>query len=126
MRMILSVLLLLSVIAGNAQDSTKKADTDAHFPGDVAGWHKFLAKNLHYPDEAVNNEIHGDVVVEFQIDEQGNVSDIKAISGPKKGGLREEAVRIITVSGKWEPAIKNNIAVKSMRKETISFKMSVQ
>ena len=104
-------------------DSTTKFEIEAEFPGGVPGWKKYLNHNLHYPDKAVDNEIQGDVVVLFRIDDQGNTSDYKVVSGPTKGGLREEAIRVIRESGKWVPAIQNGKNVASFRKETISFKM---
>jgi len=98
-------------------------ETPPHFPGWRDAWNTFLAKNLRYPNEAVDNEIHGDIVVQFDVDTAGNTSNIKAISGPKKGGLREEALRIVALSGKWLPATINGRNIKGTAKETISFKM---
>lgn len=127
MKSIFTAALFLTIMTCKAQDTSKsqfsKVDMEASFPGGSPGWNQFLSKNFRYPDEAVSNDIQGNIVVQFQIDEEGNVSDIKPISGPKKGGLREEAIRIIKISGKWEPAIRNNIKVKSIRKQTISFRI---
>ena len=128
MKFFFMAVLVLSMVNGQAQEGSKNtpsnSDSEASFPGGKPAWIQFLNKNLHYPDEAVNNEIKGDILVQFDVDEQGNVSNITAIKGPKKGGLREEAIRIIQLSGKWVPAMKNNVAVKSTGKETISFKLS--
>ncbi|MCH5719985.1 energy transducer TonB [Niabella hibiscisoli] len=45
--------------------------------------------------------------VQFIIDKEGNVTDVKTI-GKKAGyGMDEEAVRVIKKSGKWKPAIQN-------------------
>ena len=92
-----------------------KVEIESDFPGGSAAWLRYLNKNLRYPDDAVNNEIQGTVVVQFIVDKEGNVSDVKAISGPENGGLREEAVRVIKKSGKWTPAIQNGRQVKSIR-----------
>ena len=141
MRITLLSLLLLFVTTAKSQDTLKsektngnneagqaviKSDGEAEYPGGTVAWKKFLGKNLHYPDEAIGNEIQGDIVVQFQVDELGNLSEVRAISGPKKGGLREGAVRVINISGKWNPASRNGIKIKSTKKETISFRVSVQ
>ncbi len=63
----------------------------------------------------------GTVMVQFVVDVDGTVSDVKAISGPEKGGLREEAVRVIKKSGKWTPALQNGRYVKAYRKQPVTF-----
>lgn len=103
-----------------------KVEIESEFPGGSAAWLRYLNKNLRYPDDAVNNEIQGTVVVQFIVDKEGNVSDVQAISGPDQGGLRDEAVRVIKKSGKWTPAIQNGRQVKSYKKQPIVFKLEAQ
>jgi len=103
-----------------------KVEIESEFPGGSAAWLRYLNKNLRYPDDAVNNEIQGTVVVQFIVDKEGNVSDVQAISGPENGGLRDEAVRVIKKSGKWTPAIQNGRQVKSYKKQPIVFKLEAQ
>jgi len=98
-------------------------EIESEFPGGVAAWSRFLHKNLNYPQDAINNEIEGQVMVQFIVDEQGNVSNVQAISGPDKGGLREEAVRVIKKSGSWTAAIQNGRKVKSYKRQPITFAM---
>ncbi len=69
-----------------------KVEIESTYPEGAAGWLRFLNKNLHYPDDALNNGIDGVVMVQFIVDEKGNVSNVQAVSGPELGGLREEAV----------------------------------
>ena len=103
-----------------------KVEIESSFPGGAAAWLRYLNKNLRYPDDAVNNEIQGTVVVQFIVDKEGNVSDVQAISGPENGGLREEAVRVIKKSGKWTPAVQNGRQVKSYKKQPIVFRLEAQ
>jgi periplasmic protein TonB len=134
MKLILIAAFFLSAITCHAQDSTAssrdtgiiftKVEVEAVYPGGTTAWLNFLKKNFRYPAEAVNNEIQGDVVVQFKVDLQGSTSDIHAISGPEKGGLREEAVRIIQISGKWTPALQNGRQVRSYKQQTLRFKIS--
>jgi protein TonB len=98
-----------------------KVEIESEFPGGAAAWTRFLIKNLHYPEEAQNNEIQGDVIVQFIVDKEGNVSEVEAISGPNE--LREEAVRVIKKSGKWTPAVQNGRQVKSYKKQPIKFRL---
>jgi protein TonB len=103
-----------------------KVEIESEFPGGAAAWLRYLNKNLRYPDDAVNNEIQGTVIVQFIVDKEGNVSDVTPISGPDNGGLREEAVRVIKKSGKWTPAVQNGRQVKSYKKQPIVFKLEAQ
>ena len=103
-----------------------KVEIESEYPGGPAAWLRYLNKNFRYPDDAVNNEIQGTVVVQFIVDKEGNVSDVNAISGPESGGLREEAVRLIKKSGKWTPAVQNGRQVKSYKKQPIVFKLEAQ
>ena len=103
-----------------------KVEIESQFPGGSAAWLRYLNKNLRYPDDAVNNEIQGTVIVQFIVDKEGIVSDVEAISGPDNGGLRDEAVRVIKKSGKWTPAIQNGRQVKSYKRQPIVFKLESQ
>src|ERR1700754_2794414 len=100
-----------------------KVEIESEFPGGSGAWLRFLTKSLHYPDDAINNEIQGVVTVQFIVDREGNVSDVQAVSGPEQGGLREEAVRVIRKSGKWTPAIQNGNKVKSYKRQPVTFKI---
>jgi protein TonB len=101
-----------------------KVEIESEYAGGPAAWARYLNKNLHYPDEAVNNEIQGDVIVQFIVDKEGNVSEVEAVSGPNE--LRDEAVRVIKKSGKWSPAIQNGRQVKSYKKQPVKFRLEAQ
>lgn len=100
-----------------------KVEIESEYPGGVAAWLRYLNKNFRYPEDALNNEVQGTVVVEFIVDKEGLVSDVQAVSGPTAGGLREEAMRVIRQSGKWTPAIQNGRKVKSYKKQPIIFEL---
>jgi periplasmic protein TonB len=82
-----------------------KVEIESSYPGGAGAWMRYLNKTFRYPQEAQDNEIQGTVVVQFIVDKEGNVSDVEAVSGPTNGGLRDEAIRVIKKSGKWEPAV---------------------
>ncbi|HVS98631.1 MAG TPA: TonB family protein [Puia sp.] len=100
-----------------------KVEIESEYPGGIAAWLRYLNKNFRYPEDALNNEVQGTVVVEFIVDKEGSVSDVQAVSGPTTGGLREEAMRVIRQSGKWTPAIQNGRKVKSYKKQPIIFEL---
>ncbi|MBQ6254830.1 MAG: TonB family protein [Bacteroidales bacterium] len=63
---------------------------------------KWVYSYMKYPQEAVNQGIQGRVLVDFIIDEEGKVRDVKVLKGADPL-LDEEAVRIVSGSPKWKP-----------------------
>ncbi len=137
MKILFTVSFFLIVISqkAQAQDTTRnhqdsldkitftKGEIVAMFPGGVGAWKRFLAKSLSYPDAAYNDHIEGTVWVQFIVDRQGNVSDVRTFGGATQGGMGEEAVRLIKKSGKWAPAVQNGRQVRSYKKVPIDFKL---
>lgn len=98
-----------------------KVEIESEYPGGASAWQRYLNKNLRYPQDAIDNEIQGTVVVQFIVDKAGVVSEVEAISGPSE--LRDEAVRVIKKSGQWTPAVQNGRQVKSYKKQPIVFRL---
>ena len=101
-----------------------KVEIESEYPGGASAWQRYLNKNLRYPQDAIDNDIQGTVVVQFIVDKAGAVSDVEAISGPQE--LRDEAVRVIKKSGQWTPAVQNGRQVKSYKKQPIVFRLEEQ
>ena len=92
---------------------------EAKFIGD---WVKFLTRNLD-PETPTRNDApvgRYTVVVQFVVDKEGVVSDIKALTNHGYG-LEAEAVRVLKKAPKWKPAIQNGYEVKAYRKQLITF-----
>jgi N-acetylmuramoyl-L-alanine amidase len=107
----------LQVTAHDSSSPHRKVEVEAEFPGGAQEWIKYLNKTVKYPDEAVNNEVQGTVIVEFIVNEDGRLSDIHAISGP--GRLKAESIRVITESGNWVPARDYGVIVASYHKHPL-------
>lgn len=90
----------------------------------IGNWTKFLLKYLN-PNVPVENGAPAGrytVIVQFVVDKEGNVSNIKALT--KVGyGMEEEAIRVIKKATKWEPAIQNGYKVKAYRQQPITFEI---
>ena len=61
--------------------------------------------------------------MQFVVDEDGAVSDIKALTNHGYG-LEQEAIRVLRKAKKWEPAIQNGRKVKAYRKQPITFQVT--
>jgi periplasmic protein TonB len=96
-------------------------EVPAKFSGN---WIKFLLKNLNAEVPVDNNAPAGtySVVIQFVVDKEGNVSEVKALTDHGYG-LEEEALRVIRKADKWEPAIQNGYKVKAYHRQTITFQV---
>ena len=84
--------------------NTKKSDRLDCFNLEMI---KHINKYFVYPNEAIKNQIQGEVWVRFIIDKNGYVRNVKAI-GPNNGEiLNEEAKRVVFKLPNFKPA-KNN------------------
>jgi protein TonB len=95
-------------------------EIEAEYPGGAAAWQRFLNSNLRFPEDSSGNGISGTAVVKFAIDEEGNVTDVEAVSGSKV--LSAEAVRVIKKSGKWTPGRRNGRHIKSYKTQPVIFR----
>ncbi|MBR5398506.1 MAG: TonB family protein [Bacteroidales bacterium] len=72
---------------------------------------KWVYNNIEYPEIAKENGIQGRVTVQFTIDKDGSVKDVKVLRGVDSS-LDKEAVRVIQKSPKWSPGKQRNKPVK--------------
>ncbi len=104
----------------NYDQTFTKVEVEASFPGGMAAWRKFLERNLSGDASADAPAGSYSVVVQFIVDKEGNVSDVKALTSHGYG-MEEEAVRVIKRGPKWTPAIQNGRQVKAYRKQPVTF-----
>lgn len=72
------------------------------FPGGMEEFYKYLQSNLVYPELARINNISGVVLVEFVVERDGSVSNVKVISSLYVE-CDKAAVTVIQKSPKWKP-----------------------
>jgi TonB family protein len=108
---------------GSKNKKVKEFIRESEYPGGTAQWLRFLNKTLKYPENEYKNKIEGTVVVQFIIDEDGNPTSIKVIKSVN-AELDAEAVRVISGSKDWVPAVYGGRLVKSYKKQPIVFKLA--
>lgn len=90
------------------------------FPGgSVNGW---LADHIKYPVVAAENGIQGRVVVQFVVERDGSVSQVKVVRGVDPS-LDKEAQRVISSMPKWIPGKQNGQAVRSRFTVPVTFRL---
>jgi TonB family protein len=65
------------------------------FEGGPKAMKQFVAENLRYPKEALEQRLEGTVSVRYDIDHEGNVIDAKIIGHGLGHGCDEEAIRLV-------------------------------
>ena len=92
------------------------------FPGGMAEAMKFLAKNIKYPVAAQQAKIEGRVIVQFVIERDGSVSDVKVMRGVNSE-LDAEAIRVVSMMPKWIPGKQRGKAVAVKYTMPIMFRL---
>lgn len=96
---------------------------EASFPKGLAGWKKYLEKNLKTPDrfmDIVNDNGRATIVVAFMVDTDGSIADA-FLWNSFEWSVDMEALRVIQTGPKWEPATQNGRKVKYRQKQSITF-----
>lgn len=112
---------IIDVPKNTEPDIFEKVEIDAKFAGN---WEKFLTRNLNPNTPVDNGAAPGNyvVLVQFVVDVDGSVSQIKPVSSVGYG-MEEEAVRVLRKAEKWVPAIQNGRQVKAWRTQKIIFQV---
>ena len=98
------------------------AEVTPAYNGGQGAIETYITNNIQYPEEAIDNNIEGTVNIQFGIDENGNVSNVKAV-GEKLGyGLEEEAVKVISNMPKWTPGSVKGKNVKTWMTLPITYR----
>jgi periplasmic protein TonB len=70
--------------------------------GGSNAFRNFVSQNMKYPDVAAENGIQGRVFVQFVVEADGRLTNVRVLRGVDPA-LDKEAVRVIESSPKWNP-----------------------
>ena len=79
--------------------------------GDANTFSKWVNSRLEYPEIAKENGIQGRVTLQFTVNTDGSVSDVKVLRGVDSS-LDKEAVRVVSSSPKWKPGMQRDKPVR--------------
>lgn len=91
--------------------------------GDANDFSKWVNENLVYPKDAIDQNISGRVILQFTVDKEGAVKDVKVLKGVDEV-LDNEAVRVVTSSPNWTPANQNGVPVSVNYTFPVVFKLN--
>ena len=79
--------------------------------GDANDFTRWVNSRLQYPEIAKENGVQGRVTLQFTVNADGSVSNVKVLRGVDPS-LDQEAVRVVSSSPKWTPGRQRDRAVK--------------
>ena len=82
------------------------------FPGGTKAMSNYLAKNVKYPKADLEKNLQGKAVVQFIVEPDGRLTDVKVVRSPS-ATMAEEAARVFKNSPKWNPGKINGKAVRA-------------
>ena len=81
------------------------------FPGGMGECMKWLQANMKYPMEAKEKGEHGRVIVQFIVEKDGSITDVKVVRSVSPD-LDAEAIRVVSGMPKWKPGMQRGKVVK--------------
>ena len=95
----------------------------ASFPGGLECLKLFISKNLVYPKSSLKDKIQGRVVIDFTIDKDGRVGNVRVVKSANYL-LDKEAVRIVNKMPDWIPGKQHNRFVITVYSIPINFNLN--
>ena len=109
------------MIIGNEGD--KRLNEPDQFAWPASGrsaYNRYMVDNINYPTSASENAVVGQVILEFSVLSNGNISNVQVINS-LGFGCDEEAKRLILEGPAWNPAIKNGTVITEQIRIAIRF-----
>ena len=100
-----------------------RVEENAQFPGGNMAMYKWIANHLKYPEECRAKGIQGRVIIQFVVNKDGSIPEIKVLKSPHSL-LSEEAIRVVKAMPKWKPAKVKGEVVRSSFRLPINFKLA--
>lgn len=92
------------------------------FPGGMGALMSWLAQNIKYPVIAAENRVQGRVIVQFVVEKDGSITDVK-VAQSIDPSLDKEAARVVNSMPRWVPGKHNGLAVRVKYTVPVTFKL---
>ena len=92
------------------------------FPGGPSAMFKFLADNIHYPEDAEKKGAQGRVIIAFIVECDGSVSNPKVTTSAEEH-LDKEALRLVRAMPKWTPGTQDGHPVRLKYTVPVTFRL---
>ncbi|MCY1522167.1 hypothetical protein D9M68_570120 [compost metagenome] len=121
------LLLCLCAVGVQAQDektyNIQELKQPPTYPGGMTSFYSYLGTNIKYPSGAAENNVQGYTYVSFIVEKDGSINEVKTTEPRLGSGTDEEAIRVISASKRWNPAVVEGKAVRAKMMLPIKFAM---
>jgi TonB family protein len=96
---------------------TQELTIDTIAPSSSVGYAELfrkMQKEVTYPQIALHNDIHGKVVIQFTVNTDSSITDIKTLRDIGGNYCSNEVIRVLKKLTKWNPAQKNGKPITSI------------
>ena len=100
-------------------------EDEPEFPGGIQAFYEFVGERLRYPPTAARMGIQGRVYLEFVVDKDGTLGDMRVVKGIG-AGCDQEAIRVLKLVPKFKPGKQRGKPVKVRMVIPIFFKIADQ
>ena len=100
-----------------------KVESMPEFPGGMSAFYEYVGKNMKYPSQAKRMNVTGRVYVQFIINTDGSITDVKVIRGIG-AGCDEAAQLVLENSPKFIPAKQRGVPVRFRQVMPIVFMLN--
>ena len=83
---------------------------------------EWVYQYLKYPQSAIRNGIQGTVMIQFIIEKDGKVTDVKVVKGVDEE-LDAEALKVVSASPKWKPGKVSGSKVRASLTLPVEFRL---
>ena len=110
-----------------AEEIFSVVEVQAEPVGGVKAFYAYVAQRLagNYPPTAERMNIQGVVYIQFVVEKDGSITDVKAMKGIG-GGCDELAIKVVEESPKWIPGKQRGRAVRSYKMVPIRFILKIR
>ena len=98
-------------------------EENAQFPGGDEACFKWLSEHIKYPSICQEQGVQGRVIVNFVVNKDGSIVDVKTMRSPD-ANLTKEAERVVKMMPKWKPARQGNKPVRSRFTLPVMFRLN--
>lgn len=88
--------------------------------GGMAAFYQYVGDNMKYPEMARRLNVSGVVFVQFVVEKDGSITDVKVVKGIG-AGCDEEATRVVSEAPAWKPGKQRGMPVRVYRTVPIRF-----
>jgi protein TonB len=97
-------------------------EKEANFIGGYTKFNKYIETNMKYPSTAEDMGIKGRVIVKFIVEKDGSITNVEVENGIEEcPECNQEAIRLLKNSPKWNPAMNDGKAVRTVVRVPIKF-----